>query len=67
MLERRGFTLVQAEEVAGFGGVAEAAGRCASCGTRDACRRALRWSWLGFEDPPCPNAAFFARVHRPFR
>jgi len=62
MLARRGFTLVQAKEVAGFAGVREAAGRCASCGTRGLCRRALRWSWLGFEAPPCPNAAFFARV-----
>jgi hypothetical protein len=41
--------------------------RAPSCGTRDACRRALRWSWLGLEDPPCPNAAFFARVHGPLR
>ena len=62
MLERRGFTLVQAEEAAGFRGLADAASRCASCGTLDACRRALRWGWLGFEAPTCPNAAFFARV-----
>ena len=23
---------------------------------------ALRWPWLGFQPPPCPNAGFFARV-----
>lgn len=62
VLERRGLTLTQAEEIAGFHGVCEAARRCASCGARDACRRALRWGSLGFAAPPCPNAAFFARV-----
>jgi hypothetical protein len=61
-LERHGFTLVQAEEVVGVKGIAEAARRCASCGTRASCRRALRWSALGCEAPPCPNAAFFTRV-----
>jgi hypothetical protein len=62
MLERHGLTLVQAEEAAGLRAVGEAAGRCASCGSRVACRRALRWSAVGFEAPPCPNAAFLARV-----
>jgi hypothetical protein len=62
MLERQGVTLAQAEEVAGIKGVADAASRCASCRTRLACRRALRWSALGFDAPSCPNAAFFARV-----
>lgn len=62
MLERSGLTLVQAEELAGFEGLADAASRCASCGMGQACRRALRWGWLGFESPTCPNAAFFARV-----
>ena len=62
LLERNGVTLVQAEEAAGFRGVAEAASRCEACITRDACQRAMRWGLLGFEPPPCLNAAFFARV-----
>lgn len=62
VLERNGVTLVEAEQVAGFRGVAEAASRCGSCDTRDACQRAMRWGLLGFEAPPCLNAAFFARV-----
>lgn len=62
MLGRRGISLVQAEQVAGFDGLRAAAGRCASCGAREGCRRALRWGWLGFEAPPCPNDGFFARV-----
>ena len=62
VLERRGLTLLQAEQAAGIRGVGEAASRCASCGVRDACRRALRWGWLGFAAPPCPNASFFARL-----
>lgn len=60
MLERRGFTLLQAEDVAGLGGLAEAASRCASCDARDACQRAL--SGGSRFELPCPNAAFFARV-----
>jgi hypothetical protein len=62
MLERHGFTLVQAEEVVGFAGVRAAASRCASCSALSVCRRALRSTWLGLETPLCPNAAFFARV-----
>lgn len=62
VLERHGLTLLQAEQAAGFMGVGEAASRCASCGVRDACRRALRWGRLGFTPPPCPNASFFAQV-----
>ena len=61
-LERHGLTLLQAEQAAGVRGVGEAASRCAACGVRDPCRRALRWGRLGFAAPPCPNAAFFARV-----
>ena len=61
-LERRGLTLLEAEQAVGVRGVGEAASRCASCGVRDPCLRALRWGWLGFAAPPCPNAAFFARV-----
>lgn len=61
-LERRGVSLVQAEHMAGFAGLRDAAVRCASCGSAHSCRRALRWSWLGFQPPQCPNAAFFARV-----
>lgn len=52
----------QAEEVAELRALAEAASRCDSCDTRDACQRAMRWGLLGSEPPPCPNAAFFARV-----
>jgi Family of unknown function (DUF6455) len=62
MLERHGVTLIRAEEVAGFRGVAEAASRCASCDTRDACGRVMRWGFPGSEAPPCLNAAFFERV-----
>jgi hypothetical protein len=62
VLERLGLTLFQAEQAAGFRGVGEAASRCASCGVRVACRRALRWGRLGFAAPPCPNASFSARV-----
>lgn len=62
VLARHGLTLLQAEQAAGFTGVGEAASRCASCGVRDACRRALRWGRLGFTAPPCPNASFFAQV-----
>lgn len=62
MLDRFGLSLVQAEQVAGFAGVRDAAARCASCDARATCRRALRWDWLGFDAPPCPNAEFFARV-----
>lgn len=62
VLERNGVTVVQAEEVAGFRALAEAASRCDSCETRAACQRAMRWGLLGCEPPPCLNAAFFARV-----
>ena len=62
MLGRHGVTVVQAEEVAGSRGLAEAASRCASCDTRDACGRVMRWGLLGSEPPPCLNAAFFERV-----
>jgi hypothetical protein len=62
VLERLGLTLFQAEQAAGLRGIGEAASRCASCGVRAACRRALRWGGLGFTAPPCPNASFFAQV-----
>ncbi|HEX7221547.1 MAG TPA: hypothetical protein VF280_20275 [Burkholderiales bacterium] len=62
MLERSGVSLVQAEQVAGFAGLRSAAARCATCGSAQHCRRALRWDWMGFEMPRCPNAAFFTRV-----
>ena len=60
MLGRHGLTVKQAEEVAGFRGVAQAAERCAGCPAREACERALRWRWL--RAPACPNASFFARA-----
>jgi hypothetical protein len=62
VLERHGLSLLQAEQTAGFRVVGAAASRCASCGVRAACRRALRRGRLGFSAPPCPNASFFARV-----
>jgi hypothetical protein len=62
ILDRHGLTLLQAEQAAGVRGVGAAASRCASCGVREACRRALRWGRLGFTAPPCPNDSFFAQV-----
>lgn len=62
MLERHGISLVQAEEVAGFAALRDAAARCASCDAAEGCRRALRWPWLGLAAPRCPNRTFFARV-----
>jgi hypothetical protein len=61
-LERRGVSLVQAEHLAGFAGLRDAAALCGSCRAAAACRRALRWRRLGFQPPACPNAAFFARA-----
>lgn len=61
-LERLGLTRLLAEQAAGPKSVGEAQSRCASCGVRAACRRALRWGRLGFTAPPCPNASFFAQV-----
>lgn len=60
-LERHGVSLIQAEQQAGFRSLGDMARRCTSCSTRKACRRALRWGWLGYAAPPCPNAAFFSR------
>ena len=61
-LERHGLTLVQAERDAGFWNLGQMAARCASCTTRNACRRALRWGSAGFALPPCPNKPFFVRM-----
>ena len=62
LLERKGLSLIQAEEAVGTAGLGAAARRCAACGSRQACARALRWGWLGFRAPPCPNAGFFTRL-----
>jgi hypothetical protein len=62
VLEHHGLTLAQAENLAGFVRVREAAARCSSCRATEACRRALRQGWYGSEAPRCPNAGFFRHV-----
>ena len=61
MLERHGLSLARVEQAGGFARLREAAARCSSCAAAAACRRALRWPWLGFKASSCPNNAFFAR------
>lgn len=62
MLERRGLSSVQVVRVVGLDGFIHATERCSNCAVDAACRRALRWSWLAFGAPACPNAGLFKRV-----
>jgi hypothetical protein len=62
MLERNGLTLHEAVQAEGYDGLVRAVDRCFNCSDRRACRRSLRWGWLGARDPQCPNAALFEQV-----
>ncbi len=62
MLERGGLTLHEAVQAEGYDGLVRAVDRCFNCSDRRACRRSLRWGWLGARDPQCPNAALFEQV-----
>lgn len=62
MLERNGLTLHEAVQAEGYDGLVHAVDRCFNCGDRRACRRSLRWGWLGARDPRCPNAELFAHA-----
>jgi hypothetical protein len=62
MLKRNGLTLAEAVRAVGYSGVVHAVDRCFGCGEQRACRRALRWRWLGARCPRCPNAELFAHA-----
>lgn len=63
VLERHGLSVTQAEEAAGREALAAALRRCALCGEKKACARALALDWLGRGPLACgPNAGFFEQV-----
>jgi Family of unknown function (DUF6455) len=59
MLERNDLTLNEAVQAEGYDGLVRAVDRCFNCSDQRACRRSLRWGWLGARDPECPNADLF--------
>jgi hypothetical protein len=62
MLERNGLTLNEAVRAEGYNGLVRAVDRCFNCSDQRACRRSLRWGWLGARDPRCPNDSLFAHA-----
>ncbi|MFL6567484.1 MAG: DUF6455 family protein [Burkholderiales bacterium] len=62
MLEHNGLTLQEAVQAEGYEGLVHAVDRCFDCNDRRACRRSLRWAWLGAREPRCPNAELFAHA-----
>src|SRR3954466_14106323 len=62
MLEHNGLTLQEAVQAEGYEGLVHAVDRCFNCSEQRACRRSLRWGWLGARDPRCPNAELFAHA-----